>query len=274
MAGVPANNEQLTDLLANENLQQIQINDDLANQINGNILTMESAKHNSALSKHFKATILNGLDSEMNNLFGELELPDEVKSEILNEQSTFKRVPLLVQKVKALESAKSGASQSDKNDLQKEIDRLNGQIAETNDSYKAQLQQVENEWKNKFLDSNISTVLHGYNYAFETDKSNSVMMAKALLNNTLSQKGLKVIDENGSLKLVKPTEDGSFMDYYDDKNQKVGFKDFADQLLTENNLLKTTDSTPPSTPPPTSPPSQASDKFGSEIERMIAESQS
>ena len=107
MVGVPSDDENLSNLLANENLQNIEINDDLANQINGNLLTMDSAKNNSELNKHFKATILNGLDAETKSLMSQLELSDDVVSEIMNEQSSFKRVPLLVNKVVELEKAKS-----------------------------------------------------------------------------------------------------------------------------------------------------------------------
>jgi hypothetical protein len=279
MAGISADDEQLKTLLANENLQNVEINDDLATKINGSILTVDSAKNNSDLNKHFRATILNGLDAEMTSLMTQLELDDETRSEIMGEQSSFKRVPLLVNKIKALESAKSNANQGDKSKLQEEIDRLNQQILDTTKGFETKLAENNTQWESRMLDMNMATMLSNYDYAFPASKDVNILTAKTLLNKEINEKGLQVVnDEFGNMKLVKPTDDG-VMDYYEN-NVKVGIQDFTDGILTANKLLKTNNGDANNGQPnPTvpqggaTPPISRGNKMMGTIEQMIADAE-
>ena len=272
MSGISGDDEQLKTVLANENLQQVEINEDLANRINGSFLTVDSAKNNSELNKHFRATILNGLDAEMSTVMNELQLGDDIRSEIMSETNSFKRVPLLVKKIEALEKAKQGATQVDKNALQVEIERLNGQIATGNASAETKISDINKQWESRFLDQTMTTMLSGYNYATPVSKEANLLTAKALINQAINEKGLQVINNpNGGLKLT--TSEG--MDYYEN-NSIVSVSDFSDRVLTQHKLLVTNNGgqTPqnPNTPVATNV-HKANNKFASALDRMILDAE-
>ena len=271
-AGISADDEQLKTILANESLQQVEINEDLANRINGSFLTVDSAKNNSDLNKHFRATILNGLDAEMSTLMNELKLGDDVRSEIMGETNSFKRVPLLVKKIEALEKAKQGATQVDKNALQVEIERLNGEIATGNTTAESKINDINKQWESRFLDQTMTTMLSGYNYATPVSKEANLLTAKALVNQAINEKGLQVTNNpNGGLKLV--TNEG--MDYYEN-NAVVSVSDFTDRVLTQHKLLVTNNGgSAPQNPtiPNGTQPAKGNNKFASELDKMIAEAE-
>jgi hypothetical protein len=277
MTGVSVDDENLKNLVANEDLQNIEINDELANQINGKLLTIDSSKNDSDLNKHFRATILNGLDAEMTTLMTDLELPDDVRNELMAETSSFKRATLLTKKVAELEKAKAGKSEGDKSTLQTEIDKLNAQILDLNTAKDTEIANINKQWESRFLDQSMTTMLSGYDYALPTSKDISLMTAKTLLNKAINDKGLQVVnDDNGSLKLVN-SADG--LDYFEN-NQKVSVSDFADKLLTEHKLLKTNNgdgsngtSNPIVPQGGTTQPATTSNKMMGAVEQMIAEAE-
>jgi len=269
MAGISAEDEQLKSILSNENLKNVEINDELATKINGAFLTVDSAKNNSELNKHFRAINLNGIDSELNNVMTEFEFDEALKQEINGENNSFKRVSLVAKKISALEKAKLNASKGDKDALQLEIDRLNGDVLEKNKTFEQQLADNNKQWESRFLDQNMTTILSGYNYAIPVSKSANILTAKTLLNEAINEKKLQITNNpNGGLKLV--TSEG--MDYYEN-NTVVSVTDFVDRVLTTNKLLVVSGGSTPPNPilPNGVTPPRTSGKYASEVDRMISE---
>ena len=190
MTGVSSDDENLQKIIGNETLQSIDINDDLANTISGNLMTMDSAKANSDLNKHFRATILNGLDAETNGLMDSYGFSDEIKATINAEQSSFKRVGLLANQIKSLESAKSGASNDDQKKLNETIAQLNDQIVGLKSSHDESIATINETWAGKMLQSKVSTILSGYNYALPVSTETNVLTAQTLVNQSLERDGL------------------------------------------------------------------------------------
>jgi hypothetical protein len=274
MAGINPDNEGLQELIGNESLQNIEINDEIANTISSKLMTMDSAKANSELNKHFRATILNGLDAEIDGLVNSFELPDDVKTTIANEQSSFKKVPLLVNTIKELEKAKVGANATDTNALNQQIAELNDQIVGLKSSHDETIATINETWAGKMLQSKVSTILNSYNYALPVSTDTNVLTAQTLVNQQLNSDGLKIVD-NGSGLSLKTSEN---TDYFVN-NAKVDVKSYIDNVLGTHKLLKVNESNvTPSTngvapTTPTTPPPSNDGGYAGEIDKLIREAQ-
>ena len=269
MAGIDPENEQLQEIIGNETLATIDVNDDLVKSISSNLMTMDSAKANSELNKHFRATILNGLDAETNGLMDEYKLSDDVKATINAETNSFKRVKLLTSQVQALEIAKAGAGNADTKVLNDQITELNSQIAGLGEQHATEIATINDTWGGKMLQSKVNTILSGYNYALEIPTETNVLTAQTLVNTQLNKDGLSIVDANGVLSLKTSENTDHFV-----ANKVVSVKEYMDAVLGANKLLKVTDGGTPKvdTPAPTDPP-KGDGGYASEIDRMIAEAQ-
>lgn len=232
-------------------------------------LTIEAAKNNPDLKKHFTATVLNGLDTELNNTMNELELADEIKNELLAEKNSYKRSSLLAKKVKDLEAAKVGANKGDKAEMQKQIDALNQQIlAEKTNSVNA-VKAKEAEYKDRFKGMLMNQFLSAKQIV-DYAKDESYLLAKTKIVNELKAKGYNVELENENLRLTNT--DGS--DVYVE-NKKIDFNTFAESVLANNKLIVTAPQKPNQPNNPNPAPAQNTNvntsKFAAAMDGLLSE---
>jgi len=120
-AGVEVDNDTLKKIVTTTATSEI--DQALVDKFNQSYLTINSAKNNPELKKHFYAVAMNGLDTELDNTMLELGLTDDVVNEIKAEKSSFKKAALLAKKVKSLEVEKSSTgSKTEKAEIQAKID--------------------------------------------------------------------------------------------------------------------------------------------------------
>lgn len=205
-------------------------------------LTIEAAKNNPDLKKHFTATVLNGLDTELSNTMNELELAEEIKQELLAEKNSYKRSSLLAKKVKDLEAAKVGANKGDKAEMQKQIDALNQQILSEKANTTNAIQAKEAEYKDRFKGMLMNQFLSSKPIV-EFAKDESYLLAKTKIVNELKAKGYNVELDNENLRLTNT--DGS--DVYVE-NKKIDFNTFAESVLANNKLIVTAQTSGSSNP--------------------------
>lgn len=217
--------------------------DDVAkiNAIKGN-LTLEAAKAHPELNKYFKATILNGLDTEISNTINELGIDEDTKRVILAETNSFKRASLLTKTVKELEAKKVGASTGDKAKLAEQIESLNAQIASEKANAQKAVESVKGEYDNKFKSMYINNLLGSKNLV-DYAKDENYLLANTKLMNEAKSKGYNIILDNDNLRLVNADGNDIF-----ENNKKVDFSNFLDSTLANNKLIVT--STPPTPPTP------------------------
>jgi hypothetical protein len=215
----------------------IDVDDALVSTLNQNYLTLNSAKNNPELKKHFYAAALNGLDTELENTANELGLDATLLEELKAEKSSYKRASMLVKKVKDLEASKASASKSDKAEIQAKIDGLNNEIVRLKSETETKVKEVESTYKAKLNDFALNNVFGGYEYALPTSKDASIQLARTLFNQELTKKGYKLELDGNEFKLF--TTDG--LEPHEN-NKKVTFKDFTDGVLSQHKLLKVADS--------------------------------
>ena len=231
-AGVEIENDTLKNITTKS--ATVEIDQALVDKFNQNYLTLNSAKNNPELKKHFYAVAMNGLDTELETTMSELSLTEDVINEIRGEKSSFKKASLLAKKIKSLEAEKSSATtKTDKAEIQAKIDSLNAEVVKVRAEKEQAVKEVEARYKNEINDILLSNTFGSYDFALPTSKDANVKLAKSLFMEEVTKKGYNIALDNNEFKLV--TADG--MDVYEN-NQRVGFKDFTDRLLAQHKLLK------------------------------------
>lgn len=231
-AGVEIENDTLKNITTKS--ATVEIDQALVDKFNQNYLTLNSAKNNPELKKHFYAVAMNGLDTELETTMSELSLTEDVINEIRGEKSSFKKASLLAKKIKSLEAEKSSATtKTDKAEIQAKIDSLNAEVVRVRAEKEQAVKEVEARYKNEINDILLSNTFGSYDFALPTSKDANVKLAKSLFMEEVTKKGYNIALDNNEFKLV--TADG--MDVYEN-NQRVGFKDFTDRLLAQHKLLK------------------------------------
>lgn len=238
-AGVNTDDAAVKDLTGYTELAKIEIDDSLANSLETNLLTVDSAKNNRDIANHFKAQAFNGLDAELDAVMAELGLGDDVKTEMKAITSSTKRAASLAKKIKELEAAKAGAdNKGEKIDFQKKIDEITSQLKAENQKIADEKNALINKHNLEMIDMHLLNSLTGFNYANDNlSKNLQLTLAKQVVTNDLMKEKAKLILENGQL-IIKSQDD---LDYQDAKNNKVNFQEFIERSLGANNLLKASD---------------------------------
>lgn len=219
----------------------LEMSDDVATAIDNGLLSLSAAKNNHGdIKNHYTALALKGLDNELKSILEGEKLPDEIISEINAETSSYKRVPLLVKKIKELEGKKAGASKTDKDEYQRQITELNNKLREQADKeqgihagYKDQIRDVKKNF-------HLNTLLSGYKTRFDDlgpDARNTVILS--LINKHLATKGATLtVDENDQLILIN--KDGSTT--FGDDHRQLTPKSFLDKVMSDEKLVIVNDS--------------------------------
>lgn len=233
-SGVPADNAAFKTIIGNTALASIEVDEDLSKMLIASRITMDAAKANPDLKKHFRKEVYDGLDAEISRTMGEFELPDEVKTEIGAEVSHFKKVSLLAKRVKDLETKKVGATTGDKDKLNDQIKVLNDQAAALKSSFLTEKESLIAGFENERIDMTLGNMLSAFTYATpkEVPMDVNVTMGKTIVNGELLKKGLKVVKKDGVLKLQ--TSEGT--DYFEN-NVAPSLNDFVQKSLANAKIL-------------------------------------
>lgn len=241
---IQANSEALGTVLAIET----DIPDEAANHLKTNLLTVESAKNNADIKKHFTAQALNTVDttlSEFAEAYG--EIPADKMAEINAEKSSYKKTTLMLNALKEVEAGKAGAAGGADDDTKQKlearkqkIDELTSQLTTIKENHEQALRDVQNQASNKILSYAQNTELASREYAQEElDKSTNVLIARQIIDSQLTELGAKVVSgEDGSLRLVQAGDPE--MDFMVE-NKKISYGSLADKILGEKKLLKVSD---------------------------------
>ena len=224
--------------------------DDIATQIQGGLLTVDSAIANTQVRDKIRSEVFDGVDGKLKNMAMELGLDSDFIKKIGENKETFKNISFLSSTVakihkEALVKAKDGAPAGDQKELQDEITKLNAQISSHNDSTVSKADHDDTvEGYEDMLKENAKAILQmkanglfsNSNWAMDVPSEINVATAMGLFNSELASKGLSLVEDNGTLKLQ--TQEGK--DHFVD-NKPVTPKDLASSILATNKLLKVTD---------------------------------
>jgi hypothetical protein len=235
-AGQDVNEAAVKDFLSNT-VMTVEVPDAVVKGLDNNLLSVKDATNNHPdIKRYYTKAALDGVDSVINQLLE--DMPDDIKTEINGEKSSYKRISMVAAKIKELEEKKAGAGKGDKGELQKQIDQLHSTLAAEKKA-KDDLQKKFNQDLLTYrVDSQVENLVTGYKTTFdELDRSVKLATIKSLLNKELQDKDADfTFDEKGNFTLLK--KDGS--NFYGDNHQQVNPQQFVESLLSRNKLLVTT----------------------------------
>jgi polyhydroxyalkanoate synthesis regulator phasin len=237
MAGLSPSDPEIVGILSNSEFSNYKLPENLYSKINSNLLTIDSARNNEQLRKHYHAEILNGLDASIENVMEKFAVDPDIAEQIRQEKKTTEKYNRLIEKLNDLNARKADAGRkTDKSEMEAEISKLNSQIKDLTGKLQSAPQERDSFWTEKLKSKAIQNLLTAYNYAGEKDIPKDVLIetASVLLNRKLNEAKVRLeyAPDNDSISLK--TESG--MDFYKD-NSPVSFKSFADQVLAESKLL-------------------------------------
>jgi hypothetical protein len=248
MAGINPSDPDLVSILSSSEFSNYKLPENLQYKINGNLLTMDAARNNEGLRRHYHAEILNGLDNNIENTLERYSIDGDIAESIRSEKKTTEKYNRLIEKLNEVYAKKANAnSNTDRKELELEISRLNNQIKDLNDKVKTAPQERDSFWTERLKGKAIQNMLQSYKFAGETNIPKDVLIetASVLLNRKLNENKIKLEYNPDSDSIGLKTESG--MDFYKD-NSPVSFKSFADAVLAESKLLDVSGASAPTTP--------------------------
>ena len=242
-AGITDQKEIQDKLAQVKDFATMEVEDDLANRLIGkDRMSVDAAKNNGDLKSYFTALALNGVDAEVNNAITTYGLnADDFK----DEKSSYKKITLALQKAQEKLKTDLGKGKTDNKELVDKINSLTADLATKETAHQSQVNEINASHTTTLNKMQIDNLLRGYKYAHEMDIEDNVLIASNKVHSELASKGLKYVNENGSLNLQK--EDGT---KYFDGNKEIDLKTFTDTVLSSNKLLATTNPNPAPTPTP------------------------
>ena len=238
LAGIDSSDPALIGIISSSDFSNTRLPEDLVQKINSSLFTLDAARNNETLRKHYHAEILNGLDSNIYSLIDKLEIDQSVAEELKNEKKTTEKYNKLVEKVIELQEKKANTkSISNKSELETEILKLNNQIKDLSTKLKDAPYERDKHWSEKLKNKAIENTLSNYRYSNEENIPKEVLIetAKVLLNKKLSDSKVSIEYDNEKDNISLKTESG--MDFYQD-NSPVSFKSYVDSILAESKLLE------------------------------------
>lgn len=239
-AGVKIDEEKIAAALGSAELATVQIPDDLITPIDNGLLSIQAAKNNHPEIKgHYTAQALDSLDKELERAMEDYKLPDEIKTELKGEKSSYKRATLLAAKIKSLEEQKASSGKGEKDVLQQEINKLNAELRDI----KSKEQGIHDDYKKQMLEikmgHSLGQLLGSYKTKFDELPANvKDSTLKAIINNSLAADAAEfTVDDAGQLTLRKKGGDNFFGDDHNIMTPKT----YLDKILARDKILITTD---------------------------------
>lgn len=229
-------NPHLVSLLANNQLTQAEIHDDLANLLNTGLMSLDGAKNNSDVQNHFKPIILKGVDERLDAIAKQFGF----ETELAAEKSTYKRAEIIASKMQSLidaEKNKNGQPSEKENQLNQQLQQLQSQLQTAIAAKDGEIAQLKQAHESQLLSMLIDAELGDKPYANDAIPRNvNVMTARNLVDAMLKEKGVIAINDNGTLRLkqaANPT-----LDYMDEGFKPVSYSSFADKVLADSKMLR------------------------------------
>jgi predicted peroxiredoxin len=232
------NEQGLIDVLSRSEVSQITIPDSIANALSSELLSLDGAKNNAAVKSHFRAEALNAVDKEITNLVNEFGFDDEV---FKTEKDTYAKIRALNPKIKTLlETKPDDNNAAAKAELQKQVVELNNKMAQLINDHKSETGKLKQDHEQQFLDWQVTNMLRNFNYANkDIPQDVNLELARTLLNKSLSERGVKIMNDKGALKLRQANDEA--LEYFDEAHKPVSAVDFVSKILADSKLLAVTD---------------------------------
>ena len=235
LSGLPADDATLKEFLSNPELSKIAVPDAISSKIKSSLLTIEQAKTNSDLKRHFTANALDPVDAKIKALIEEYQLPDDVRSQFENEKNSYNKLSMLAKELQAAEVKKLSAKGGDKQALVDEIAKLNAAIIKEQTEARNLVSSTQASHEARIHELMLENYLSSQEFGNGMDKDVNILTSKALLQSAIAEKKAKIAMEGNKFKLVNADDP---LLPYNENHSPVDFDTFTKRLLNEKKMLK------------------------------------
>lgn len=224
-------------------LPDTDVPEDIQKGIDNSLISLTEAKNNyPELKNHYQKQSLDGVDKVLAELMEDFQLDEQARNEILGEKSTYKRVPNLARRLVELERKKAATTGGkDKQEIQKQIDDLQGQLKTTKEALESEKTNFAEQRRQDKINSKINVLFGGLKTVHdELDPETRYTILNSQLQKALQDNQAKLtFDDNGNFILLR--NDGT--NYFGENHQQVKPVQFIESILAKNKQLAVT--TPP-----------------------------
>lgn len=234
-----ANLDAIKLILSSPELAKVELPAEFTDGFNSKYLTEESAKANVNIKNHFTHTALNPVDTSLTKAMEEAGFTDEAKAEINKETSSYKRIGMVVKKMK--EMASKSTSEEEKLGFTKEIQRLNAEIVKKDAEKESSIREINTGWVSKLSNQTLTSKIKSQ--PLYTTDALDIEDVTTLAHNKLEKRlqevnAQKVFNpETLTYKLVQ--RENPDLGYFE-AGKEVTFDAFLQKTLADAKLLKTT----------------------------------
>jgi len=233
--GIDNTDDQLKAIVTNPTLSQIVVPSNIISMTQSKLMTEDEAKINPVVKKHFTGTALNTIDIKIKDVLESYDFDEETRQEILNETSTYNRIPLLAKAIADARQKAISATGGEKKALLDKVNELQGLLNQERDARKADMEKVNSHWQSQLTDKELNALFAGYDYALDLDKDVTITTARNLFEKKLREKGGKYVYTQDGLKLVN--HEAPDLPFTID-NKTVDMRSFTESVLAEAKMLK------------------------------------
>lgn len=222
--------------------------DEVSSILKSSLLTLEAAKNNPDIKKHFTAQALNTVDTGLYEYAEEYkEIPEATISAIRAEKSSYKKVRMMLDALKGIEAAKAGAGKGASSETQQQldarkqrIDELTAELMQNKTTSEQRIDEARREAQNRILNYAQNSELGMKKFAQEDlDMSTNVLVARQIVDAYLRQIGASpMAGDDGTIRLVQASDPE--MDFMLE-NKRTTYSALSDKILGEKKLLKVSD---------------------------------
>jgi hypothetical protein len=247
LAGLPEDSAPLKMILSDGTLTKIEVPKDFQDMFTEkykNMVTIESAKHNPDLKRHFTQAALAGIDTTIDRLAKEdFSMDDDYIATLRKHESTGKRLTEFAKKIKELTDKKSAApDDSDKHKkLTEEIRSLNQQIVEQKSKFDKEKVDIEATYIGHNRERVLNDLFQQFEYTESLPKQVQTDVARSIFNTKLKENNYKVAfdDKGNNPRLLTDQDTEVFI-----SNKPVSINNYLETILAENKLLKVSNGKP------------------------------
>jgi hypothetical protein len=243
-AGVKVDDEAIKTALSSADLETVQIADELITPIDNGLLSVSAAKNNHTEIKNFYYKgFADYIDKHLLRHIEDNKLPDEFREAVMGEESTIKRISALASKIKEAEAAKAGAGKADKDNLQQEITRLQGELRAEKEKQAGIMTEHQKAISEVKMGYSLGQLLGGFKTIYDELPSDvKDITLKAIINKNLAADSAEFsIDEGGQLVLRK--KDGT--NFFGEDHRPFTPNTYLEKMMARDKILKINDPNPP-----------------------------
>ena len=235
-AGFDTTDKAFIDVLSKAEFANTELPESITSALTTNLLTIDAAKNNPTLKKHFVGNALDPINKGIEELIDEYGIDEVTKAEILADQNTYNKYKVAAKKIAELKEKSAGSTnKGEKADLERQINELNKQLSLVATDTQSKIDTIKNEYEQRILNREIDYTLSSKPLPGQFDRDVEVNIARQFVDKALATKGAVIRTIDGRIAVKQ--KDNPEMDIFEN-GKPLTFDALTDMALAENKFIK------------------------------------